>query len=199
MRFFHTKKKEVWEKCGVKGYRVSNYGRVKSLTRYIKHKCSHTPQWAGCWCQRGRWRKGRVLKQGKLRRLGKGKIEFFVMLGHGNPRKVHRLVAIAFIPNPENKPEVNHKDGNPSNNYYKNLEWVTHAENCAHASRIGIARGGSLPGSKNKWSKLTEEMALEIKTSNRSGAYLARKFNVSRSAISKVRVGRTWTHVHVKE
>lgn len=52
---------------------------------------------------------------------------------------VHRLVALAFIPNPENKPEVNHKDRNRSNNNVDNLEWVTQSENVAHAYRNGVS------------------------------------------------------------
>ena len=76
--------------------------------------------------------------------------------------QVHRLVANAFIANPNNKPCVNHKDGNKHNNHVDNLEWATHKENTQHAilkgliRRIGKNEGGSLKYSNTQCEEVLE-------------------------------------------
>lgn len=70
---------------------------------------------------------------------------------------IHRLVAEAFIPNPENKPEVNHIDGNKQNNNVSNLEWVTHGENIQH-SYDSLGRKHGMLGRKGKNSPYSKKI-----------------------------------------
>lgn len=110
---------------------------------------------------------------------------------------VHRLVAETFIPNPENKPQVNHKDGNKLNNTVNNLEWVTCSENQQHAFDIGIKpQGENHPKSKltNEQVKLIRKM---YKPNERGYGIkeLSKKFNVSPSTIRQILVGLTYKNI----
>lgn len=108
---------------------------------------------------------------------------------------VHRLVAIAFLDNPENKSEVNHKDGNKDNNHYSNLEWVTASENIQHGHRIGL---NNQKGSKNNSSKLTEFQVIEIRKRYAGGDNLtsiAKTFNTKVSNIFYIVNRKTWKHI----
>ena len=96
--------------------------------------------------------------------------------------RIHRLVAEAFIPNPDNLPEVNHIDGDKQNNSLDNLEWCTRSENILHAYRTGLEK--SIKGAKHHKSKLTQEQANYIRDVYKKrdpvygGVALASKFNV---------------------
>lgn len=104
--------------------------------------------------------------------------------------RAHRLVAEAYIPNPDNKPFVNHKDGNKQNNHVSNLEWCTAQENVQHAYDTGLTK--ALTGTNNPGSKLTNEDVLFIRANYKPydkefGARgLGRKFNVDHSIISNI-------------
>ena len=78
---------------------------------------------------------------------------------------IHRLVAAAFIPNPDNKPEVNHIDGDKGNNHVSNLEWVTSLENSQHAIRLGNVALGE----RNNLTKYSTAQVQAIKTLHQTG------------------------------
>lgn len=115
--------------------------------------------------------------------------------GRKQPMFVHRLVAMAFVPNPDNKPEVNHINLDKHDNRAENLEWVTRAENLAHAH----SNGADLRGSKNGQSRLTEAEVISIRTRYAQTEVrlreLAEEFGVSASTLSLIVKGRAWAHV----
>lgn len=105
---------------------------------------------------------------------------------------VHRLVAEKYVPNPYNKPQVNHKDGNHLNNNSDNLEWVTNRENSIHALKNGLM----WIEEKHPMSKLKREDVVFIKSHPKmSRKILSEMFNVSTHTISDIRNGKTWKTV----
>lgn len=135
---------KVWKDIeGYEGlYQVSNYGQVRSLDRVD---------------MRGHSLKGKVLK---VRNDTKGYL--LVNLSKNGEKKtfnVHRLVALTLITNPENKPQVNHKNGIKSDSNVSNLEWNTSSENTQHAYDMGLSQA---KGKNNGRAKLTKEQVREI-------------------------------------
>ncbi len=108
---------------------------------------------------------------------------------------VHRLVARYFIPNPENKPCVNHIDNCTQNNSVSNLEWVTHKENVAHTIKQG--RKIQFVGEACPQAKLTESIVREIKNHIGRMPYteIAKKFNTNYSNVAHIKRGSRWAHV----
>jgi hypothetical protein len=129
---------EEWKDIlGYEGeYQVSNYGSVRSLDRYIKSKSKLDKEFV--YFKRG---KNLIPELGSL--VYPYVVYYLKKDGKRYYNKAHRLVAKAFISNPENKKVVNHIDSNPRNNHVDNLDWVTHSENAKHAydnGRIDITK-----------------------------------------------------------
>lgn len=111
---------------------------------------------------------------------------------------LHRLVAETFIPNLENKPCVNHIDGDKLNNNVSNLEWCTYAENNLHARKTGLNPYRVLRGEKSRHHKLKQSDVEYIKShyiryDKTYGAKpLSKKFNVTASCICQIASGQNW-------
>ena len=118
------------------------------------------------------------------------KIVQLIINGKYKHYSVHRLVAMTYLVNEGNKPEVNHIDGNKLNNHLSNLEWVTRSENTqkAYNNKQLVALGKP---------KLNPKLVKEIRENkeNLNREQLARKYKVSCSCIQHIRRGRTWKNI----
>jgi len=163
---------EIWKDiAGYEGlYQVSNLGRIKSLPR-----------------------NGTI----NLERFIKPRVDSGyerVWLSKNNktkPLKISRLVAMAFISNTYNKPEVNHIDGNKLNNCVVNLEWVTKSENIKHAFYSGLAK----PTKEQKHAKANFVIATQVRMLCKQGIKqieIARIFGLSRTIVSNIKLNKSW-------
>jgi hypothetical protein len=112
----------------------------------------------------------------------------------GRTKRLHRLVALAFLPNPEKLSQVNHKNGNKSDNRIENLEWISNSNNKKHA----VANSLYAYGSKHGRSKLKEQEVKAIKFLIKRGVFykcIAPLFNVSKHTIDAIATRRLWRHV----
>ena|SRR5690554_2824929 len=168
--------KEMWKDVpGFDGmYQISNSGRVRSW---------RNNRW-------GRAKRPKILQSHTLKNGYDA-----VSLGRGNKMYIHRIMATAFIPNPENKPQVNHIDGNKVNNRISNLEWVTQKENSIHASNNGL-----LPVGEDRYnSVLTNTDVIKIKALLKQGRLthreIAKKFGITRRHVGCIKEGRSWSSI----
>lgn len=176
---------EIWKDiAGWEGlYLVSNLGRVRSLPRTDRY--------------------GRVLGGAIMKPINIGNGYYRVRLSDKSRRQcmfVHRLVAIAFIPNPNKYNVINHKDENPANNAADNLEWCTQKYNINYGGR-NAKSGAKHRGEKCYFAKLKESDVLEIrelaggKHNKALCQELAKRFGVSAQNVRHIIVGDSWNWI----
>ena len=164
---------EEWKSIdGYEDYLISNFGRIKSLKNGNEIILSTWTNEDGYLCVN-------FWKDGKRHHF-----------------RVNRLVAMAFIDNPNNLSEVNHKDGNKGNNLVENLEWSTRSQNVRHAFDTGL----SMPicGEQNGRHKLTQNDVDEIRKTyikgsrTFGGGALAKKYGVTKKVIYDIINNKKW-------
>lgn len=167
-------------------YEISSHGRVRSIDRVVNNGVNGQRE------IKGELLSSWVDKDGYKR----------LMLYNGGNRKhygLHRLVAIAFIDNPDNKPLVNHIDGIKDNNRLSNLEWSTESENAQHAVELGLRQSNG--GENHANAKMTDEKAIEMfekyKTDKYTMQELADEYGISPSVCSNIINGNSWTHLNL--
>lgn len=164
-------------------YEISSYGRIRSVENVIVR--------GNGWKYT---RKSKILKPSGSGGYLRGAVCVNKKM---IPYKIHRLVALAFIPNNENKKEVNHIDGNKLNNHVENLEWCTRQENIEHCILNKLQK--PFKGEEIGNSKLLEFQVIEIRNKFKPRVYsrtkLAKEYNVSEATIKDILYKRTWIHL----
>jgi hypothetical protein len=163
---------EIWKDIqSYEDYQISNLGRVKSLRR----KGVRIAKTLILFLNHNKYLCANLYKNKKSKQI-----------------KIHRLVAQAFILNFENKSQINHKDGNKTNNIVENLEWVTPKENMQHAD---VVLDVNFRGRNNGQAKLIEEQIYEIRNLLKmklSQRKIAGRYNVAYSTIGRIFRNENW-------
>jgi predicted XRE-type DNA-binding protein len=177
---------EIWKDIIINGkitnYMVSNMGNIlrKEHTQPVWNRYQHA----------NRTYPEKIIKQANDK-------DGYKLINIGISRRVHRLVAQAFLSNPNNLPQVNHKNGIKSDNRVENLEWVSMSGNTRHAYDTSLMKGPI--GKKNGNVKITKEIAIEIINLIRDGNMLdieiAKKFKLTQTHVSAIKNGKTWSRV----
>lgn len=170
---------EIWKDIAgwENQYQVSNLGNIRSLDGWLYYTRCNRPH--------ERVRYGKIIRQTVSSGYKRACIT------RTTNKIVHRLVAIAFVPNPLNLPEVNHIDGDKLNNRWDNLEWVTRKQNQEHAVKMGRYRVGA----DNTSTKLSIEEVVEIRGSTLSTGVLSKLYGISTSNIRDILKRKIWKHV----
>ena len=117
-------------------------------------------------------------------------------------KQIHRLVAQTFIPNPENKPQVNHKDGNKLNNHVDNLEWVTNKENYDHARNLGLIKTCGDLSYATVDNETVEKICKLLEMGKRNIEIITElglpNDQHGKGLITRIRVGRSWKDISRK-
>ena len=127
----------------------------------------------------------------------RGTKEYYKTALDGRTIVVHRIIALAWIPNPEGKPFVNHINGNKADNRAENLEWCTTSENMLHAYRTGLEK--KQLGENHHAAKLTEEKVRRFKREwamrprLKTRKEYAEEFGVSEATIKDIVRGKSWS------
>jgi hypothetical protein len=163
-------------------YAVDLKGNVYSIARRV-------------WNKKGYYEIKKRVRKLKPSIVGSGylKVELVDKDGNKKSRLVHRIVAMTYFENPDNKPSVNHKDGNKFNNDVLNLEWVTHKENRQHALSTGLAKG--MDGDNHPLKKLTSKdiiTIIELILDGSDNETIGKRYGLHPNYISLIRHRRRW-------